>query len=78
MRKATKDVAPWLISRLSTGGKTKAAVSVANLDGAVQCMDARENEELNRQEGQTDSAGKERGNAVGTGSGPSMECRYAH
>jgi hypothetical protein len=39
----------------------------------------RENEELERQEGQTDSAGKERGNsAVGTGSGPSMQGRYVN
>jgi hypothetical protein len=43
-----------------------AAVSLANSDGAVQCMGAGENEKLERQEGQTDSAGKERGNAVGT------------
>jgi hypothetical protein len=59
-------------------GKQKATVSVANSDGAVQCMGARENEELERQEGQTDSAGKERGNAVGTGSGPSMQASYVN
>jgi hypothetical protein len=59
-------------------GKQKAAVSVANSDGAVQCIGARENEELERQEGQTDSAGKERGKAVGTGSGPSMQGRYVN
>jgi hypothetical protein len=33
-------------------GKQTAAVSVANSDGAVQCMGAREIEELERQEGQ--------------------------
>jgi hypothetical protein len=59
-------------------GKQKATVSVANLDGTVQCIGARENEELERQEGQTDSAGKERGNAVGTGSGPSMQASYVN
>jgi hypothetical protein len=59
-------------------GKQKAAVRVANSDGAVQCMGAMENEELERQEGQTDSAGMERGSAVGTGSGPSIQGRYAH
>jgi hypothetical protein len=56
----------------------KEEVSVANSDGAMQCMGARENEELERQEEQTDRAGKERGNAVGTRSWPSMQGRYAH
>jgi hypothetical protein len=42
----------------------------------VQCMG--ENGKKGRQEGQTESAGKEKGNAVGTGSGPSMQGRYAH
>jgi hypothetical protein len=45
-------------------GKHKEAVSVANSDGAVQCMGARENEELERQEGQTDSAVKGRGKGL--------------
>jgi hypothetical protein len=34
--------------------------------------------ERERQEAQTERAGKERGNAVGMGSGPSMQGRYAH
>jgi hypothetical protein len=59
-------------------GKQKAAVNVANSNGTVQYMGARENEELERQEGQTDSAGKEGGNAVGMGSGPSMQGRCIH
>jgi hypothetical protein len=58
--------------------KQKAAVIVANSNGAVQCMGVRENAELERQEGQTDSAGKERVNAVGMGSGPSMQGRQVH
>jgi hypothetical protein len=45
--------------QLEDRGKTIAAVSVANSDVAVQCMGAREKEELERQEGQTNSAGKE-------------------
>jgi hypothetical protein len=55
-----------------------AAVSMENSDGAVQCMGAKENGERGWQEGQTDSVCKEKGNAVGTGSGSSMQGRYAH
>jgi hypothetical protein len=55
-----------------------AAVSVAHSKVAVQCMGARENEELERQEGQIDSAGKERGNTVGMFSGPTMQGMYVH
>jgi hypothetical protein len=47
-------------------GKQKAAVRVSG--GAVQCMGVGENENLERQEWQNDSAGKEKGNAVETGS----------
>jgi hypothetical protein len=47
-----KGTAPWQSTGWSSGGKHKAEVSVANSNGSVQCMGARENEELERQEGQ--------------------------
>jgi hypothetical protein len=60
-----------------------AAASTGNSDDALQCRAWVQrrimiNQELWRQEGQTDSAGKEKGNAVhvGTESGPAMQGRY--